>query len=108
MLESLDWVGDGDEVDAIRSVEAEFGVTLNYADAPNWFTAGDVFSSLTTALGNESGDRDETWVRFARVLSEETGVDPARIAPETTLLGGGTPIFEAIGDGLKRLFRRVR
>jgi hypothetical protein len=35
MLKSLDLGEDGDEVEAIRDVETEFGVTLDKGDAPN-------------------------------------------------------------------------
>ena len=40
-IQSVGLGGDGDEVDAIRNVEAVFRVKLDDSEAPNWFTAGE-------------------------------------------------------------------
>jgi hypothetical protein len=45
--------GDGDEIAAITDVERALGVKLDYADAPHWRTAGDVFASICKALPAE-------------------------------------------------------
>lgn len=78
--------GDGDEIAAIDEVEATFGVTLDYADAPTWQTAGDVFRSLQNSLSAEVANAPDTWDRFAAALTHETGVDPATITPDSPLL----------------------
>jgi hypothetical protein len=83
---SVGLCGDGDEIAAIDEVEATFGVTLDYADAPTWQTAGDVFRSLRNSLSAEVANAPDTWDRFAAALTHETGVDPATITPDSPLL----------------------
>ncbi len=78
--------GDGDEVDAIQAVEQHFGVALDYGDAPNWRTAGDVFQSLLKALPLDQRGRDELWPTFAAIICDETGADASRVGPDTLLL----------------------
>ena len=88
-LESLGLVGDGGEVAAVEDVERAFGVSLDDNDAVGWRTAGDVYSSLRSALSPQQREAGDVWLRFARAISEETGVDPTRIGPETLLIGEG-------------------
>lgn len=83
--------GDGDEIAAIDEVEAVFGVTLDYADAPTWHTAGDVFPTLQNSLPAEIANGPDTWDRFATALTHETGVDPATITPNSPLLDVALP-----------------
>jgi hypothetical protein len=97
-------VGDGDEVDAIVGVEKHFGISLDYADAPKWVTAGDVFASLLSALPSEQRQRDDVWPQFASIMCDETGADPLQLAPETLLLGPAPP--GPFGKWLKRVFSR--
>ncbi|OYX50832.1 MAG: hypothetical protein B7Y97_06335 [Sphingomonas sp. 32-66-10] len=78
--------GDGDEIAAIDEIEMTFGVTLDYADAPTWQTAGDVFRSLQNSLPADVALAPDTWDRFAAALTHETGVDPATITPDSPLL----------------------
>ncbi|HEY0623084.1 hypothetical protein [Sphingomonas sp.] len=78
--------GDGDEIAAIDEVEAEFRVTLDYADAPQWHTAGDVFRSLLVQLPPEQASDPETWRRFVRALTDVTGIDPQTITPDSPLI----------------------
>ncbi|MBA4763336.1 hypothetical protein [Sphingomonas sp.] len=78
--------GDGDEIAAIDEIEMTFGVTLDYADAPTWQTAGDVFRSLQNSLPADVALAPDTWDRFATALTHETGVDPATITPDSPLL----------------------
>ena len=78
--------GDGDEIHAIQDVEDAFGVILDKADAPHWLTAGDVFVSLCRALPTDIRDDGDTWVRFAKALTEGTGVDPKVIEKNSPLL----------------------
>jgi hypothetical protein len=78
--------GDGDEIAAIYDVERAFGVTLDKADAPHWYTAGDVFYSLRRALPAEAGNDGELWTRFTQALTQQTGVDPRTIERESPLL----------------------
>ncbi len=83
--------GDGDEVDAIREVEAAFGVTLDDGDAGNWHTAGDVYAALRRALPPEESERSDVWERFAEALCRETGISPSRISPDSPLLATSGP-----------------
>jgi hypothetical protein len=83
---SVRLVGDGDEVDAITDVERAFSVKLDYADAPQWRTAGDVFCSLQRALPPGERDRADLWDSFVEALCGQTFVDPKRITPESPLL----------------------
>lgn len=78
--------GDGDEIAAIDEIEMTFGVTLDYADAPTWQTAGDVFRSLQNSLRADVANAPDTWDRFAAALTHESGVDPATITPDSPLL----------------------
>lgn len=88
-LSSLGLGGDGDEIAAIEEVESTFGVTLDYSDAGNWSTVGDVHSALIRMLSAEEAAKPDVWARFTEAISRETGVDPTRIGPETELLLGG-------------------
>ncbi|MDC7683057.1 hypothetical protein PQU92_07200 [Asticcacaulis sp. BYS171W] len=88
-LSSLGLGGDGDEVAAITDVEKAFGVQLNYSEATGWETAGDVFESLKRVLPTEVLVEPDLWQRFAVAISGETGADPERVSPETSLLEAG-------------------
>jgi len=78
--------GDGDEIAAVHEVENEFGVRLDYADAHNWTTAGDVYAALRRALPPDAADKSDVWDRFANALCRETGVRAATLTLETELL----------------------
>jgi hypothetical protein len=78
--------GDGDEIAAIEYVEELFGVTLDDQDAPQWRTAGDVFSSLLKALPTDAAIDPATWEVFAQALAFETGIDPCLITKNSPLL----------------------
>jgi hypothetical protein len=78
--------GDGDEIDAIRRVEARFGVKLDVSDASTWKTAGDVYQALRRALPADEADRPEAWTRFAKALAEESA-DPESIERGSLLFG---------------------
>ena len=84
---SLGLWGDGDEVAAIRDVERRFDVQLDYSDARNWVTVGDVFTALQRALPAEEAKGAGTWLVFAEAISAETGVNPTKVSPQTVLLG---------------------
>jgi hypothetical protein len=84
---SLGLGGDGDEITAIADVERRFDVRLDYSDARGWMTVGDVYAALQRALPAEQAAAFDTWARFAEAISNETGVDPSRVQPETLLLG---------------------
>lgn len=66
-------------------MEAEFGVTIDYAEAPQWRTAGDLFQSLLAQLPAGQANDPEIWERFARALSQATDTDSETILPETPL-----------------------
>lgn len=85
-IQSVGFGGDGDEIYAIRNVEAVFRVKLDYTEASNWFTAGDVYRSLSKVLPADETAKPDLWDRFAVALAEEIGVDPNTIRPESPLL----------------------
>lgn len=78
--------GDGDEIAAIEAVERAFAVRLDDADAPGWYTAGDVYASLLRKLGSDAAAAPGNWDRFAATLARETAIDPALIEPDSPLL----------------------
>lgn len=82
---TLGFASNQDEAAAIDEVEAEFGVTIDYADAPHWRTAGDMFGSLLARLPDGLANDPETWDRFARALSQTTDVDAGEIMRDTLL-----------------------
>lgn len=82
---TLGLASNSDEIAAIAELEAEFGVTIDYADAPQWRTAGDVFQSLLTQLPPGQANDPEIWERFTRALSQATDVDAETITPEIPL-----------------------
>jgi hypothetical protein len=88
---SVGLAGDGDEIDAMTDVEQAFGIKLDYSDAPQWRTAGDVFNSLKNALPVEERDRADLWDKFATALSGQTFVDPRSITTESPLLASSHP-----------------
>ena len=81
--------GDGDEIAAVQKVERSFGIQFDHGDAPQWVTAGDVFSSLLRALPPKDAAIPTLWSRFATIITSETGVDPTSIKPESFLLTPG-------------------
>jgi hypothetical protein len=89
--------GDGDEIDAIRRVEACFGVTLDLSDAATWTTAGDVYQALRRALPADAAEQPDTWIRFAKALAEDTA-DPETIEPGSRLFdaAAGAPTMALI------------
>jgi hypothetical protein len=78
--------GDGDEIVAIREVEREFGVKLDYTDAHEWSTAGDIYAALFRALPPGEADRPGVWDRFAVAICRETGISPSDLSLESELL----------------------
>lgn len=70
----------------MRNVEKRFGVKLDYGGASHWFTAGDVYADLLKVLPEQAAQAPDTWTAFAEAISDETGVDPLRVAPETRLI----------------------
>jgi hypothetical protein len=100
-VQSVGLGGDGDEIAAISEVEDEFGVKLDYTDAHNWHSAGDVYAALQKALPPGEADKPDTWKRFAKALCRETGISPSSISPESELLAeSGIWIHVANGSGI--------
>ena len=99
--------GDSDEVAAVQEVERTFGVKLDYANAPKWLTAGDVFSSLLEQLPGEEAAKPETWTRFAEAITRETGVDPTIISLASPLLSTTRVPYWAIGLAIALIFAFV-
>ncbi len=96
---SVGLAGDGDEISAITDVENAFNVKLDYEDAPNWITAGDLFASLKKKLSDDELADVSLWDRFSFALSQETGVDPKALKPESPLILEGHP-WRRIHDAL--------
>jgi len=84
---SLGLWGDGDEIAAIHDVERCFEVQLDYSEADNWVTAGNIFAALQRALPTEQAQASGTWTKFTESISAESGIDPTTVKPETLLLG---------------------
>lgn len=78
--------GDGDEISAIEEVENEFGVRLDYSDADQWTTVGDVYAALLAQLSPEEAKKSDVWERFSRAICRETGISPSRIGLESGLI----------------------
>ena len=78
--------GDGDEIAAIREVEEEFGVTLDYSDAHNWATVADVYAALLDQLSVEEAVQPGVWNRFSEAICRETGISPSSISLESGLI----------------------
>lgn len=78
--------GDGDEITALRDVEAAFRVELDYSTAEEWTTVSDVWNALLAQLPDGASDRPETWNRFKEALCQETRMDPKRIGLESGLI----------------------
>lgn len=82
---TLGLASNSDEFAVVEEIESEFGVTIDYAEAPQWRTAGDLFKSLLAQLPAGQASDPETWHRFVRALSQSTDMDPATITPEMPL-----------------------
>jgi len=78
--------GDGDEISAIEEVESEFGVRLDYSDAAQWSTVGDVYAALMAQLPPEEGKRPDVWDRFSRAICRKTGISPSSVGLESGLI----------------------
>lgn len=84
---SLGLGGDGDEIAAIGEVERQFNVQLDYSEARDWKTVGDVYEALKCVLPSDQISSEKTWPIFVQAICEETGVDPWRVNAKTLLLG---------------------
>ena len=82
---SLGLASNSDEFALIEEIEAEFGVTIDYADAPQWRTVGDLFGSLLTQLPVGQANDPDIWDRFAATLAGVTDTDLEAIIPQTPL-----------------------
>ena len=78
--------GDGDEILAVADVERAFSIKLDYGDAPQWLTAGDLFASVQKVLPEQQRENPEVWERFVVALCGQTGVNPKAIEPNSPLL----------------------
>jgi hypothetical protein len=96
---SVGLAGDGDEISAIDDVERAFSIKFDYDDASNWITAGDLFASLNRKLSAIERSDTDLWDRFAIALSQETGVNPQSLTPESPLILSGHP-WRGIHDSL--------
>lgn len=79
-------IGDGDEIAALREVEDEFGVKLDYSGADDWSTVGHVYDALLTQLSPAEATSSNTWDRFAAAICKETGISPSSISRDSGLI----------------------
>lgn len=82
---TLGLTSNRDEFAVIEELESEFEVTIDYADAPQWRTVGDLFAALLTQLPAGQTNDPGIWERFIRVLSQTTDVDAETITHATPL-----------------------
>ena len=78
--------GDGDEIAALQEVEEEFGVELDYSDARDWATVGDVYAALLRQLPTEEANEQDVWPRFAKAICRITGTPPSSVSLESGLI----------------------
>lgn len=88
MANTLDLVGDGDDVDIIMEVQSAFGVAIGDREAAGCLTVGDVHRLLTEKLGADYEKRSVclsavSFYRLRRALQEISGL--RRIMPKTRL-----------------------
>lgn len=84
-LATLGLASNSDEFAVIEEIESEFGVTIDYADAPQWRTVGDLFAALLARLPAGQANDPDTWDRFVGTLTTATDVDVETITPEMPL-----------------------
>lgn len=86
-LDTLALVGDGDEIDLVRDIEAAFDIRFTPDEVRDWRTLGDVHATLANRLAPESRDgRCPTamaFFRLRRALGETAGT--RRVSPSTPL-----------------------
>jgi hypothetical protein len=82
---TLGLASNSDEFAVIEELEAEFGVTIDYANAPQWRTVGDLFTALLAQLPAGPTNDPDVWERFVSTLSQTTDVDVETIAPQMPL-----------------------
>ncbi|RSY84679.1 hypothetical protein DAH66_11415 [Sphingomonas koreensis] len=82
---TLGLASNSDEFAVIEELEAEFGVTIDYADAPQWRTVGDLFTALLARLPAGLTNDPDVWERFVSTLSQTTDVDVETITPQMPL-----------------------
>jgi len=82
---TLGLASNSDEFAVIEAVEAEFGVTIDYAQAPQWRTVGDLFGSLLAQMPAAQANDPGIWDRFTGALSETTDIDADAITSEMLL-----------------------
>jgi hypothetical protein len=78
--------GDGDEIAALQEVEEEFGVKLDYTDARDWTTVGDVYAALLRQLPTAEANEPDVWPRFAKAICCVTGTSASDISLESGLI----------------------
>lgn len=78
--------GDGDEIAALQEVEEEFGVELDYTDARNWSTVGDIYAALLRQLPTAEANEPDVWPRFTKAICRVTGTSPSDVSLESGLI----------------------
>ena len=100
----LNLVGDGDEIDAVEEIEAEFSITLDTSDAGDWWTVADLFEAVKRALPAYDANQPSTWPRFCAALCEISCDDPAEITPGMLLImPAGPSVWARVGDALRKI-----
>jgi hypothetical protein len=74
MLKSIGPGGDGDEVDAIERVEAEFEFLFDHDDRETFVTVGDVWRALLKelSLDEASAEAEAAWPVLVGAPGDET------------------------------------
>jgi hypothetical protein len=82
---TLGVASNSDEFAVIEELETEFGVTIDYADAPQWRTVSDLFAALRAQLPAGQANDPDIWDRFVGAVAQATDVDAETITPEMSL-----------------------
>lgn len=78
---TLGLASNSDEFAVIEELESEFGVTIDYAGAPQWHTVGDLFAALRVQFPAGQANDSDIWDRFVNVVAQATDVDAETITP---------------------------
>ena len=77
---------DAPQIGHLRAVEKEFGVNLDYTDAGDWTTVGDVYEALRGQLPQSDPGEPDIWDRFRLAISCDTGIPCSELKPHTGLV----------------------
>lgn len=96
--ESLNLVGDGDEVDLLEAWEAAFGIMVGPEETAPWRTVGDAARTFE-ALASPGGTDEDAWAIQRAFYRIRDAIGADRIRPSTPLA--------SLGEMPKLLVRRI-